>query len=310
MVGGIATPQIMASPITHAAGMTLGLLAPIHRGEPVHLVDSFDIDLILDAAHQEGLAPGGGAEVFLSALIDHPKFTDELAARMGAVILGGSAVPETLVAKAAARGVTVLRCYGLTEHPTVSCGRIDDDPKNLAHTDGRLLDGVEVEIRDSTGAIQSAGYEGEIFTRGPDRCAGYLRPQLNVVFDGEGWMSTGDIGFLNSAGHLTVTGRAKDLIIRHGVNISPAEIESVLLTCSSIADVAVIGVPDARTGERAVAVVVARHAADVTLDTLTGHLARLGVAKPKWPEEVRLVAELPRTASGKVIKSDLRKVFS
>jgi acyl-CoA synthetase len=310
MVPADATPQIMASPIAHAAGMTLGLLAPIHRGEPIHLVDSFDADFILDTARAEGLAPGGGAAVFLSALIDHPKFTDELAARMGYVILGGSTVPEGLVTKAACRGVTVLRSYGLTEHPTVSAGRLDDDPSVLARTDGRLLDGVEVEVRDHASALLPPGYEGEIFTRGPDRCAGYLQPQLNTAFDASGWLATGDVGVLDADGRLAVTARAKDLIIRNGVNVSPAEIENALLSCPAVSEVAVVGVPDARTGERAVAVVVPRHGDDVSLVMLTTHLAALGVAKPKWPEDLRLVDDLPRTASGKVRKNELRKAFT
>ncbi|MBB5162922.1 AMP-binding protein [Mycobacterium sp. AZCC_0083] len=309
MIPTDATPQIMASPIAHAAGMTLGLLAPIHRGEPIHLVDTFDADFILDTARAEGLAPGGGAAVFLSALIDHPGFTDELAHRMGYVILGGSPVPESLVAKAAQRGITVLRSYGLTEHPTVSASRLGDTPGQLARTDGCLLDGVEVQVRDRCGALLPSGSEGEIFTRGPDRCAGYLQPELNTVFDVQGWLATGDVGVVDADGHLSVTGRAKELIIRNGVKVSPVEVESALMTCAAVAEVAVIGVPDIRTGERAVAVVVARGGREMSLSTLTGHLAAMGLAKPKWPEELRVVDALPRTASGKVRKNEIRKTW-
>lgn len=309
MIPTDATPQIMASPIAHAAGMTLGLLAPIHRGEPIHLVDTFDVEFILDTARAEGLAPGGGASVFLSALIDHPGFTDELAHRMGYVILGGSTVPESLVDKAAQRGITVLRSYGLTEHPTVSANRLGDTPGQLARTDGRLLDGVEVQVRDRGGALLPSGSEGEIFTRGPDRCAGYLQPELNTAFDVQGWLETGDVGVVDADGHLSVTGRAKELIIRNGVKVSPAEVESALMTCAAVAEVAVIGVPDTRTGERTVAVVVARDNQDISLSTLTEHLAAIGLAKPKWPEELRVVDELPRTASGKVRKNEIRKAW-
>jgi acyl-CoA synthetase len=309
MIPTDATPQIMASPIAHAAGMTLGLLAPIHRGEPIHLVDTFDVEFILDTARAEGLAPGGGASVFLSALIDHPGFTDELAHRMGYVILGGSTVPESLVTKAAQRGITVLRSYGLTEHPTVSANRPGDTPGQLARTDGRLLDGVEVQVRDRCGALLPSGTEGEIFTRGPDRCAGYLQPELNTAFDVQGWLKTGDVGVVHADGHLSVTGRAKELIIRNGVKVSPAEVESALMTCTAVAEVAVIGVPDTRTGERTVAVVVARDCREISLSTLTEHLAAMGLAKPKWPEELRVVDELPRTASGKVRKNEIRKAW-
>ena len=111
---------------------------------------------------------------------------------------------------------------------------------------------------------------------------------------------------LDAAGHLTVTGRAKDLIIRNGFNISPAEVENALLMCSGVKDVAVVGVPDDNTGERAIAFVEAGGSVTPTLADLTSHLANIGMAKPKWPEELRLVKTFPRTASGKVQKYKLR----
>lgn len=302
------TPQIMASPIAHAAGMTMGLLGPLLRGEPINYVDTFDIDFILDVCRRERLAPGGGAAVFLSALIDHPGFTDEIAERMGYVVLGGSIVPEALVDKAARRGVTVLRSYGSTEHPTISSGLITDRAEQLRTTDGRVLPGVDVIIRLPNGSCAPRGVEGEIYSRGPDRCAGYLDAGQNVgSFDPDGWLATGDLGILDGAGHLAITGRKKDLIIRNGYNISPAEVENALLTCDGVGEVAVVGVPDATTGERAVAFVTPSGPAAPTLADLLAHLAAIGMAKPKWPEELRLVAEFPRTASGKVQKYQLRR---
>jgi acyl-CoA synthetase len=307
MVPRSATPQVMASPIAHAAGMTLGLLAPIRRGEPINYADTFDIDFILDVCAQQRLAPGGGAAVFLSALIDHQSFTDEIAERMGYVILGGSIVPEALVDKARDRGVAVLRSYGSTEHPTISSGRVGDGVDALRRSDGRPLPGVEVVTRRPDGLPAPAGVEGEIHTRGPDRCAGYLDPSDNAgTFDADGWYATGDLGVLDAAGYLAVTGRAKDLIIRNGFNISPAEVENALLTYPGVKEVAVVGVPDDNTGERAVAFVEPSGSAAPTLADLTSHLAAIGMAKPKWPEELRVVGTFPRTASGKVQKYILR----
>jgi acyl-CoA synthetase (AMP-forming)/AMP-acid ligase II len=301
----------MASPIAHAAGMTMGLLAPLHRGEPINYVDSFDIDFILDVCARERLAPGGGAAVFLSALIDHPGFTDEIAERMGYVVLGGSIVPEALVDKAAARGIAVLRSYGSTEHPTISSGLVSDTAAQRRSTDGKLLPGVEVLVKLADGSRAPCGVEGEIFSRGPDRSAGYLDVQENVgSFDADGWLATGDIGILDAAGHLAITGRAKDLIIRNGYNISPAEVENALLTCPGVGEVAVVGVPDEKTGERAIAFVAASASLIPTLADLTSHLAEVGMAKPKWPEELRIVDTFPRTASGKVQKYLLRNQIS
>lgn len=310
MVPKGATPQIMASPIAHAAGMTMGLLAPLHRGEPINYVDSFDIDFMLDVCARERLAPGGGAAVFLSALIDHPGFTDDIAERMGYVVLGGSIVPEALVDKAARRGVAVLRSYGSTEHPTISSSVISDNADQRRSTDGKLLPGIEVVIKRADGSCAPTGVEGEIFSRGPDRSAGYLDVEENTgTFDAAGWLATGDIGILDAGGHLAITGRAKDLIIRNGYNISPAEVENALLTCAGVAEVAIVGVPHEKTGERAIAFVAPRGSATVTLADVTAHLAALGMAKPKWPEELRLVDAFPRTASGKVQKYLLRNGF-
>ena len=300
-------PKIVATPIAHAAGMTMGVLGPISRGEPINYADTFDIDFILDVCRREGLAPGGGAAVFLSALIDHPDFTDEVAESMRHVVLGGSIVPEVLVRKAARRGITVLRSYGSTEQPTISCGMPEDGPEKLATTDGRPLPGVEVVIKRMDGTVAPSGTEGEIFSRGPDRCGGYLDSAENEgTFESDGWLATGDLGIIDAAGHLAVTGRAKDLIIRNGINVSPAEVENALMSCPGIVDVAVVGVPDDRTGERAVAFVQSYGARVPTLEDLTSHLAEIGLAKPKWPEELRIVDDFPRTASGKVQKYVLR----
>lgn len=307
MVPRNVCPQVVASPIAHAAGMVLGLFGPVHRGEPVNLADNFDVDFLLDVCHEHHLSPGGGASIFLSALINHEKFTDEIADRMKYAILGGSTVPTALVSQAESRGITVLRTYGLTEHPTITASRMGDTPNRLRMTDGRPLPGVEVSIRQADGTEAPRGVAGEIFSRGPDRCAGYLDPALNEQsFDPEGWLATGDVGVLDGEGYLTITGRTKDIIIRNGFNIAPSEVENALLSLPSVKDIAVVGVPDARTGERLVAFVESCDVRRLTLEEIRSHLARVGLAKPKWPEQVQMVDELPRTASGKIQKHVLR----
>jgi acyl-CoA synthetase len=303
-----AAPQVVASPIAHAAGMTMGLLGPLYRGEPINYADTFDIEFILDVCRREGLSPGGGAAVFLSALIDHSGFTDEIAERTGYVVLGGSIVPSELVIKAERRGISVLRSYGSTEHPTISSGLIGDSPADLRSIDGRVLPAVEVDIKRADGTSAPTGVEGEIYSRGPDRCAGYLDPTQNAgSFDSDGWLATGDLGMLDGAGYLAVTGRAKDLIIRNGINISPAEVENALLSCPGVADVAVVGVPDEKTGERTIVFVEPSGSSHPTMGDITSHLGRVGLAKPKWPEELRLVTGFPRTVSGKIQRYVLRE---
>ncbi len=151
------------------------------------------------------------------------------------------------------------------------------------------------------------GVAGEILSRGPELCFGYTNPALNDAFDDEGWYHTGDIGVVDEHGCLTITDRVKDIIIRGGENLSAAEIENAIAGVPGIAEVAVVAAPDARLGEHACAVVRMASGTDpIELADLLPHLEAAGLARQKWPEELRVVTDFPRTASGKVRKVDLR----
>jgi acyl-CoA synthetase (AMP-forming)/AMP-acid ligase II len=241
---------------------------------------------------EAGIGAGTGASVFLASVLDHPGFTPAHAAKMERIGLGGAPVPIALAERAASHGITIIRAYGSTEHPSTT-GSWFTDPADRRHrTDGRALDGVEMRLVDQGGADVPIGVPGEILSRGPDLCLGYTDPALTAAaFDADGWYHTGDIGVLDEQGFLTITDR----------------VEGALATLPSVAEVAVVAAPDERLGERACAVVRLRAgAAPLTLADLTAHLARVGLARPKWPEDLRLVEDFPRTASGKIRKVDLR----
>ncbi len=300
-------PVLLGAPISHATGMLLGLLLPASRGEPIQLIDAWDPAVVLDAMLSDDLSAGSGATMFLTSLLDHPGFTDEHLARMTSVVLGGSSVPTAVATDAEARGIATIRSYGLTEMPTVT-GAAPDDPGALrTSTDGHGLPGVEIRLVADDGTDVAAGEPGEIVTRGPDLFAGYTdRALTDEYLDTDGWFATGDVGTLVD-GWLTITDRKKDVIIRNGVNVSPAEVENALMQLPTVAEVAVVGRPDARTGERAVAMVrVHGRAAAPDLDAVRAHLAAVGLGRPKWPEEVLVVDDFPRTAAGKVKKFVLR----
>jgi acyl-CoA synthetase (AMP-forming)/AMP-acid ligase II len=217
-------------------------------------------------------------------------------------------VPIALAERAASHDVTIIRAYGSTEHPSTT-GSWFTDPADRRHrTDGRALDGVELRLVDADGADVPVGTPGEILSRGPDLCLGYTDPALTAAaFDAEGWYHSGDIGVLDEQGFLTLTDRVKDIIIRGGENISAAEVEGALQRLPGVAEVAVVAAPDARLGERACAVVRMRPgAAPLALADVTAHLSGVGLARQKWPEELRLVEDFPRTASGKIRKVELR----
>ncbi len=255
------------------------------------------------------IGAGTGASVFLASLLDHPDFTPEHARRIRRVGLGGAPVPVALAERAAAHGIELVRAYGSTEHPSVSGGSFDDPPEKRHRTDGAPMAGVEIRLLGDDGAPVEPGAPGEIWSRGPDLCAGYTDPALTAdAFDADGWYRSGDMGVVDADGFLTITDRVKDVIIRGGENISAAEVEAAVAALPQVAEVAVVAVPDARLGERACAVVrLAPGAASLALADITAELERLGLARPKWPEELRIVADFPRTPAGKVRKVDLRR---
>ena len=303
-----ASANLMGSPVTHATGMLGAVLGPMEIGRDIHLIDRWDATRALDIMLEADIGAGTGASVFLASLLDHPAFTPEHARRIPRVGLGGAPVPPALAQRAAEHGIAIIRAYGSTEHPSVT-GCSFDDPADKRHgTDGRPLLGVEIRLLDADGFPVASGQQGEIWSRGPDLCVGYTDPALcDGGFDDDGWYRTGDMGVLDADGFLTITDRLKDVIIRGGENISAAEVEDAIGTLPEVAEVAAVAAPDARLGEHVCAVVrLTPGVPAIDLHAITEHLERIGIARQKWPEELRVVDDFPRTASGKIRKVDLR----
>jgi acyl-CoA synthetase (AMP-forming)/AMP-acid ligase II len=178
---------------------------------------------------------------------------------------------------------------------------LEDPEEKRLTTDGPPMPGVEIRLE----------ADGEIYSRGPDRCIGYTDPSLaDTAFDDDGWYRTGDAGVLDAEGYLTITDRLSDVIIRGGENVSAQEVEELLATMDSIAEVYVVAEPDQRLGERPAALVrVQPGQATPTLEDVRSHLSAAGLARQKWPESVHEMADFPRTASGKVQKFRLRQML-
>ncbi len=294
-------PQITGAPVGHFIGMVNAFLLPLLRDRPVHLVDVWDPGEVLRLMAEEGLGVGGGATYFLTSLLDHPDFTPRHLAMMPFAGLGGSAVPVAVTERATNLGIRVFRSYGSTEHPSITGCILDDPEEKRLTTDGHRLPGVELRLDD----------DGEIVSRGPDCCIGYTDAALTAsAFDADGWYRTGDIGVLDTDGYLTITDRISDIIIRGGENISAQEIEELLAPMEAVTEVAVVAEADARLGEHAAAVVTVRPGAGPpTLDQVRTHLGAAGLARQKWPESIYVIAEFPRTPSGKVQKFRLRQLL-
>jgi acyl-CoA synthetase (AMP-forming)/AMP-acid ligase II len=208
-------------------------------------------------------------------------------------------------------GAPILSGYGLTEAPILTMARASDPDDKLANTEGRPMPGVELKLVTLEGTIAGPGEEGEIRAKAPQVMKGYLDSSLDAEgFDEEGYFRTGDLGRLDD-GYVVITGRVKDIIIRKGENISAKEVEDLLFTHPKIADVAVIGLPDASSGERACAVVVSKAEGDaVDMNEMRSFLKEKGLRMQAIPEQLEVVEALPRNPAGKVLKQDLRKAYS
>ena len=222
---------------------------------------------------------------------------------------GGAGVSPALMQRAREcfPNCVAKRVYGSTEFPTLTTTDAADALTHGIDTEGRPIWPAEVRIADEAGGPLPAETEGEVQGRGPECFAGYLDAALNVdSFTADGWFRTGDLGVIDAAGYLRITGRLKEIIIRKGEKISVKEVEDAIAAHPAVAEVAVIPQPDANSGERACAVVRLRPGMRVDLATLTAFLATQGLAKQKWPEQLEVVDDFPRTDSGKIQREKMK----
>ncbi|MBC2650441.1 AMP-binding protein [Novosphingobium aerophilum] len=290
---------LVPSPVSHIGGSIYAFEMPVMLGTTAVLMDGWDPALAVELMEREGVTHMAGATPFLQGLLSAARAAGTRLDRLKVFICGGASVPPALVREAAGwfAGARVSRVYGSTEVPVTTVGALGaDDADSAATTDGRP----------GIAAVRIAP-DGEILAQGPQMMAGYAHAEDEAAaFDTEGFYRTGDQGELRADGCLVVTGRIKDLIIRNGENIAPKEIEDLLADHPAIAEIAIVGLPHPRTGERAVAVIVPRAGATPDVAALAEHLAARGVAKFKYPEAVELWDGLPRNDAGKVLKTAIR----
>ncbi|AYC40491.1 class I adenylate-forming enzyme family protein [Streptomyces griseorubiginosus] len=293
----------MAFPYAHIAGPDYTVMLLLY-GFPAVMFEQFALPDALEGYRRHGVTVAGGSTAFYSMfLTEQRKRPDERIIPSLRLLAGGGAPkpPEVYHAVVRELGVQLTHGYGMTEVPMITMGAPDDTVENLATTEGRPPEGMSVRIVD-----------GEVRLKGEAVCQGYLDPaQTAEAFDEEGYLRTGDLGHLTATGHLVLTGRLKDVIIRKGENISAKEIEDLLAAHPAVGDVAVIGLPDAERGERVCAVVEQpEDASELTLDTVTEYLRAQGLSTHKLPEQLEVVDALPRNETlRKVLKYKLRERF-
>ena len=302
-------------PFAHIAGGVHVWMA-LATGARMLLDDQFTAQSTVPFLRDQRVTLAGSGTYFHQVYLDVQRGLPEgrrLFPEVRAFPGGGATKPPSLhgEVKAALGGAGVVSGYGLTEAPIVTMGHVDDDDVSLATTEGRPGPHAQIRITDREGRDRPVGEEGEIRVRAPQVMTGYLDPTHDAdAFDADGWLRTGDLGHLDERGFLTVTGRLKDVIIRKGENISAKEVEDVLFEHPSVADVALVGLPDDDRGEMACAVVVPAGGTRPGLADLQAHLDGAGLTTRKWPERLELVTELPRNSSGKVLKDVLRDRLS
>ncbi|MFA1538165.1 AMP-binding protein [Actinomadura monticuli] len=296
-----------AFPPGHVAGLCV-LLRALVNGVATVFMEKWDPGTALDLVHEHRVTASAGVPFHLAGLLDAADRTGRGTGSLREYLVGAASVPPVLVERAGRAGIAAYRAYGSSEHPTISSGAADDPAAKRATTDGRLKEGTEVRIVDPEGGDLPAGEEGEIWSRGPEVFAGYRDPALNAeAFTPDGWLRTGDVGRMDPDGHLTITDRLKDIIVRGGEKISSKEVEDLLAVHPAVAEAVAVAEPDERYGERVCAFAVLREGAGLDLGQVREHFAALGAARQKTPERLVVVDALPRTAAGKVRKHELRK---
>lgn len=294
---------LVPSPIAHIGGSIYAFECPLLLGTTAVLMDRWNAEQAVRLLVAEHCTHMAGATPFLQQILAAARHSGTRLPELKVFICGGASVPPSLIRRAADyfdRAI-VTRVYGSTEVPVTTVGS-PEDADRAADTDGRP--GIaSIRIAPHPAAPDGCG---EICARGPQMLVGYSHPEDDAdAFDDDGYFRTGDLGHLVD-GYLVVTGRAKDIIIRNGENIAPKEVEDVLLGHPGVAEVAIVGVPDPRTGERACAVVVPAGSPAPGVTELREFLTAKGVATFKSPEQVVVVDALPKNDAGKVLKHRIR----
>ncbi len=303
-------PHLVGAPIAHAMGMLGAVLMPLIHGQPIHLIDTWSPVRVLEIMLEADVSAGSGSTYFLTSLLDAPGFGPEHVERMRQIGLGGSAVPAAVCDRAEALGISTVRSYGSTEHPSITGNEHAAPADKRKYTDGEPLPGVEIRLVDEDGADVPTGQPGEILSRGPELFWGYTDAEISAeMIDADGWYRTEDVGVIDADGYLTITDRVKDIIIRGGENVSAAEVEELLMRMPGVTEIAVVAAPDERLGEHACAFFRMQPGHEPPdLPAVREHLAAAGLARQKWPEELRSVREdFARTPSGKIKKFVLRQ---
>ena len=276
-------------------------------GATAVLMEHWNADHAVERLESERCTHFAGATPFLVQILAAARRAATRLPDLKLFVCGGASVPSSLIREADEyfERAVVTRVYGSTEVPVMTVGVIGD-VAHAAATDGQP--GIAHIKISRTGNDTADG--GEVVAKGPQMLVGYVHADDEAsVFDVDGYFRTGDLGRWVDNNYLVIVGRAKDIIIRHGENIAPKEVEDLLVNHPDIAEIAIVGLPDPKTGERACAVIVPNGLAKPKVTDLAEFLAAKGMAKFKFPEQVVIWDALPKNDAGKVLKHKIRSIL-
>ncbi|MFI7639487.1 AMP-binding protein [Nonomuraea sp. NPDC049400] len=297
------------APFSHGFGLNAGLIACVLRRATMVPIPVFTPDALMSLISAERITVLAGPPTLFHRILDELDRGSWDVSSLRVAICGAAAVPPSLITRLVERvGLErMINAYGLMEGTVVSMTRAGDPIDVIAGTTGRPVPGIEVRIVDDDGKEVAAGERGEILQRGYGVMRGYWGEPARTAeaVDRDGWLHTGDVGVLDPSGNLAIVDRKKELYIVNGFNVSPAEVESLLLREGSLAQAAVVGVPDAASGEAGLAYVVPRPGCSADPESLLAW-ARANMSNYKVPKRVVVVGSLPTNVNGKVDKLALR----
>jgi len=311
----------IAFPYAHIGGPDY-LVTMLAQGFPALLTEVFALPEALPAYRRNAVTMAGGSTAFYAAFLAEQRKLppgERLLPSLRLISGGGAPRPPEMYREVVTElGCVLAHGYGMTEAPAICMGSPVDTPEQLARTEGRPVTGAEIRVvragaDGGAGLDVAAGETGEVWLRGPMVCRGYTDPEQTArAFAAGGWFRTGDLGYLRPDGHVVLTGRLKDIIIRKGENIAPQEIEDLIYQDPRVAAVAVVGLPDPVRGERVCAVIERRPGLEPpTLAEIAARLRAAGLMAQKIPEQLEVVDALPRNETlHKVLKDELRALFA
>jgi len=300
------------APLFHIGGLNVLTLVTLQKGGEVLLHRSFDPGAALAEIAARRVTTMFGVPAMFQFMAQHPNFASADLSSVRTFVCGGAPCPEPLLKIYEARDIPIQQGYGLTETAPMVSFLAPEYALSKIGSSGRPPLFTEIKLIGFDGKlVTEPGVNGEVYTRGPNVMSGYWRrPEATAeAIDADGWFRTGDVAYWDADGCIYICDRVKDMIISGGENIYPAEVESVISKHPAVAEAAVIGVPDEKWGETTLAVVALKPGQALDIEQLR-EFAGAQLSRYKLPRRLEVVAALPRNATGKLLKTELRKQFN